>query len=103
MCGRAVSRRLSWTSRVCWRRSEAYRKARQFQKVLDDCAKLDLLLFVEVASESAPLKAGAKLMITVCQGQEVRVISTKGDRLWGEAVLNIGEVLKGWIDQKHVK
>jgi len=85
------------------RRSEAYRKSRQFQKALEDCTKLNLLLFVEVTSESAPLQVGEVKVGTVYQGEEVKVMQTNGDWLWVEAVLSSGKVLQGWIDQKHVR
>jgi tetratricopeptide (TPR) repeat protein len=99
----AILDRDSSQTEARWRRSEAYRKSHQFQKALEDCAKLNLLLFVEVTPESAPLQSGEAKVGTVYQGEEVKVMQTNGDWLWVEAVLSSGKVLQGWIDQKHVR
>jgi hypothetical protein len=86
-----------------WKRSEEYRKAGDFQKALTDCQKLNLLLFVEVVSESAPLKSGEDLVGTVTKGDELQVTQVNGNWLWVEAVLPNGNTVQGWIDQKRVK
>jgi tetratricopeptide (TPR) repeat protein len=88
---------------IRWKRSEAYRNNRQFQKALEDCKELSLLLYVEVATESAPLKAKNETVGHAAQGDEVQVTKVNGSWLAVEVTLSDGQTVRGWINQKHVR
>ena len=87
---------------VRWERSEVYRKLRKFDKALADCQKLNLLLLVEVNTDTATLKRKEGAVGTVSRGDELQVKDVNGNWLWVEAILDNGDVVRGWIDQKQV-
>jgi tetratricopeptide (TPR) repeat protein len=86
-----------------WQRSELYLRSCQFDKAWEDCQKLNLLLLVEVASDSVPLRAGNKIVATVNQRDELQVLRVDGKWLWVETLLASGDAVQGWIDEKHVR